>query len=115
MQGLQENAFLSKLWQIISDPANSKIISWNDDGTHVEVKDPEELGNQILGKHFKHTKFASFQRQLNYFGFKKQGRSKGNDTILYFHQLFKRSSPAEVCLSRCVFCARDLNPRPPPP
>jgi hypothetical protein len=37
----------------------------------IEVHSPQKLESQVLHKYFRHSKFASFQRQLNYFGFRK--------------------------------------------
>ena len=35
------------------------------------MHDPKALGNDVLHKYFRHSKYSSFQRQLNYFGFRK--------------------------------------------
>jgi HSF-type DNA-binding len=37
----------------------------------IEVHSPHRLESDVLKKYFRHSKFASFQRQLNYFGFRK--------------------------------------------
>ena len=43
----------------------------------IHVHDPKALGQEILHKYFRHSKYSSFQRQLNYFGFRKtQGKGK---------------------------------------
>ncbi|KAL3907851.1 MAG: hypothetical protein SGILL_008704 [Bacillariaceae sp.] len=48
---------------------NSEIIEWVDG--RIKVHYPERLESEVLHKYFRHSKFASFQRQLNYFGFRK--------------------------------------------
>jgi len=35
------------------------------------VHSPVKLESHVLHKYFRHSKFSSFQRQLNYFGFRK--------------------------------------------
>ena len=43
----------------------------------IEVHSPHRLESEVLQKYFRHSKFASFQRQLNYFGFRKNaGKGK---------------------------------------
>jgi hypothetical protein len=37
----------------------------------IEVHSPRKLETHVLNRYFRHSKFASFQRQLNYFGFRK--------------------------------------------
>ena len=43
----------------------------------IHVRNPPVLGQEVLHKYFRHSKYSSFQRQLNYFGFRKtQGKGK---------------------------------------
>lgn len=37
----------------------------------IEVHNPHKLQTHVMNRYFRHSKFASFQRQLNYFGFRK--------------------------------------------
>jgi len=37
----------------------------------IDVHNPHKLASDILHRYFRHSKYASFQRQLNYFGFRK--------------------------------------------
>ena len=48
---------------------NKDIIEWNDG--KVMIHNPPKLASDVLRKYFRHSKYASFQRQLNYFGFRK--------------------------------------------
>lgn len=42
-----------------------------EDGTAFEVKDPRRLEQDILPKYFRHSRFQSLVRQLNFYSFKK--------------------------------------------
>lgn len=60
--------FLYQLTKMLTDD-NNEIIEWVDG--RIKVHYPERLEGEVLHKYFRHSKFASFQRQLNYFGFRK--------------------------------------------
>ena len=60
--------FLYQLTKMLTDD-NTEVIEWSD--SRIKVHDPQRLEADILHKYFRHSKFASFQRQLNYFGFRK--------------------------------------------
>ena len=60
--------FLYQLTKMLTDD-NREIIEWVDG--RIKVHHPERLEGEVLHKYFRHSKFASFQRQLNYFGFRK--------------------------------------------
>jgi hypothetical protein len=45
------------------------IIEWSNG--KIEVHNPTKLEKEVLNQYFRHSKYASFQRQLNYFGFRK--------------------------------------------
>ncbi|KAG1712691.1 hypothetical protein DVH05_000431 [Phytophthora capsici] len=81
--------FLRFLFQIleVEDP---DIITWSHEGTAFQIINPEELANQILPKYFKHNKVSSFQRQLNYFGFKKWTKTQTN-ICTFSHPFFLRA------------------------
>jgi len=60
--------FLYQLTKMLTDD-NNEIIEWANG--KIKVHHPDRLEGEILQKYFRHSKFASFQRQLNYFGFRK--------------------------------------------
>lgn len=60
--------FLYQLTKMLTDD-HRDIIEWSNG--KIEVHNPHKLESDILNKYFRHSKYASFQRQLNYFGFRK--------------------------------------------
>jgi len=60
--------FLYQLTKMLTDD-NREVIEWNNG--KIEVHNPHKLATSVLHQYFRHSKFASFQRQLNYFGFRK--------------------------------------------
>eukprot|EP00566_Odontella_aurita_P008265 CAMPEP_0113540730 /NCGR_PEP_ID=MMETSP0015_2-20120614/8641_1 /TAXON_ID=2838 /ORGANISM="Odontella" /LENGTH=647 /DNA_ID=CAMNT_0000440563 /DNA_START=526 /DNA_END=2469 /DNA_ORIENTATION=- /assembly_acc=CAM_ASM_000160 len=60
--------FLYQLTKMLTDN-NREIIEWR--GARIHVHHPQRLADEVLHKYFRHSKYASFQRQLNYFGFRK--------------------------------------------
>ena len=78
--------FLYNLLSILREPAYSSIISWSvptqDEPSYlgggmcgigkIVVHQPKLLQEHIIGRYWRHNKYASFQRQLNNFGFRKK-------------------------------------------
>ena len=62
--------FLYHVTRMLQETGNSHLIEW-DEGK-IFVHDPTRLEAEVLGNYFRHSKYSSFQRQLNYFGFNKQ-------------------------------------------
>lgn len=60
--------FLYQLTKMLTDN-NKEVIEWANG--KIDVHNPHKLASDILHKYFRHSKYASFQRQLNYFGFRK--------------------------------------------
>ncbi|PRT56978.1 Heat shock transcription factor [Wickerhamiella sorbophila] len=64
-------AFVSKLWKMVNDPKNGEYIRWMPDGKSIQVVNREAFEKNVLPKHFKHSNFSSFVRQLNMYGWHK--------------------------------------------
>ncbi|XP_054249065.1 heat shock factor protein 2 [Indicator indicator] len=64
-------AFLSKLWALVSEAPNNRLITWSQNGRSFLVLDEQTFAKEILPKYFKHNNMASFVRQLNMYGFRK--------------------------------------------
>ncbi|KAK3828972.1 MAG: HSF-type DNA-binding-domain-containing protein [Benniella sp.] len=65
-------AFLTKLYNMVSDDGSNNLIKWSDDGqSFIAVLKHVEFAKEVLPKFFKHNNFSSFVRQLNMYGFHK--------------------------------------------
>ncbi|XP_062219186.1 heat stress transcription factor A-3-like [Phragmites australis] len=71
LQGPQLPPFLSKTYDLVSEPALNGVISWGAAGNSFVVWDPSTFARDVLPHHFKHNNFSSFVRQLNTYGFRK--------------------------------------------
>lgn len=67
--------FLKSLRRML-DVESPRILRWTPDGHAFEIHDMGAMTSYILPKYFKHCKYASFQRQLNYFHFRKWTKSR---------------------------------------
>nr|CCA26146.1 HSFtype DNAbinding protein putative [Albugo laibachii Nc14] len=67
--------FLRNLRRML-DVESPSILCWTDNGKAFEIRDMDKMMEFVLPKYFKHRKYTSFQRQLNYFNFKKWTKSK---------------------------------------
>ncbi|KAG0372216.1 stress-responsive transcription factor hsf1 [Mortierella sp. AD032] len=63
--------FLSKLYNMVGNPASNDLIHWSDDGDSFIVTDQVRFAKEVLPKFFKHNLFTSFVRQLNMYDFHK--------------------------------------------
>ncbi|RHY34916.1 hypothetical protein DYB32_000589 [Aphanomyces invadans] len=81
--------FLRSLFEML-ETEDTQIISWTLDGASVQVLDRHTLESHILPKYFKHSKFTSFQRQLNYFGFKKNTKFRSH-MYTFTHPYFRQN------------------------
>ena len=54
--------FLTKVYDMVSDPMTEEVISWSDDGGSFVVWDSHAFEHDLLSRHFKHNNFTSFIR-----------------------------------------------------
>jgi hypothetical protein len=55
---------------------SERIVRWTEDGQAFQILDKDAMTLHVLPRYFKNKNFASFQRQLNYFGFRKWSKAR---------------------------------------
>eukprot|EP01112_Ceratiomyxa_fruticulosa_P008916 TRINITY_DN2318_c0_g1_i1.p1 TRINITY_DN2318_c0_g1~~TRINITY_DN2318_c0_g1_i1.p1 ORF type:complete len:439 (-),score=93.72 TRINITY_DN2318_c0_g1_i1:51-1367(-) len=65
--------FVTSLFTMVNDPSNNEHICWNEAGDSIVIKYSFHFESKLLPKYFKTSKFCSFIRQLNVYGFHKVG------------------------------------------
>ncbi|XP_068634710.1 heat stress transcription factor A-2b-like [Aristolochia californica] len=74
MEGLNDAGpppFLTKTFDMVDDPNTNEVVSWSRTGNSFVVWDVHAFTTSLLPRHFKHSNFSSFVRQLNTYGFRK--------------------------------------------
>jgi hypothetical protein len=98
--GSYREIFPQRLMAILSDSSLSDAISWLPHGRSFVIIRPDSLAERVL-KYFpstdprSSTKYPSFTRKLNRWGFRQETR--GPDTGAFYHPLFRRDQP-NLCL-----------------
>lgn len=72
----------------IAEKGDDSIVTWQPHGRAFMVHKPKVFVEDIMHKYFNQTKYASFQRQLNLYGFSRL--SHGADKGAYYHTCFVR-------------------------
>lgn len=104
--------FPRRLMSILSDPSVSDVISWLPHGRSFVIIRPDFLSDRVLSKYFastdprSSTKYSSFTRKLNRWGFRQATR--GPDTGAFHHPLFRRDQ-TDLCLD--MVCQKSRKPR----
>ncbi|KAG2172244.1 hypothetical protein INT43_004785, partial [Umbelopsis isabellina] len=85
--------FVHKLFDMIDDPSCQQLISWNYNGQSFIVCNVVEFSKDVLPKHFKHSNFSSFVRQLNMYGFHKINKTPRGQRGVAENQIWEFSHP----------------------
>eukprot|EP00429_Kryptoperidinium_foliaceum_P001501 CAMPEP_0176022560 /NCGR_PEP_ID=MMETSP0120_2-20121206/10984_1 /TAXON_ID=160619 /ORGANISM="Kryptoperidinium foliaceum, Strain CCMP 1326" /LENGTH=407 /DNA_ID=CAMNT_0017355701 /DNA_START=109 /DNA_END=1332 /DNA_ORIENTATION=+ len=90
--GAKDNHNVQFPWRLheLLDEVDSSIISWLPEGTAFKVHNKTRFTEEILPSYFNATKYKSFQRNLNLWGFETihEGPNKGG----CFHPLFQKGN-----------------------
>lgn len=83
--------FPAKMQAILSRPDLRDVVTWMPHGRSWRVLKPREFEIRVIPTYFEHSKFSSFIRQANGWGFRRITR--GKDRNSYYHELFLRGLP----------------------
>mmetsp|Transcript_45778 Transcript_45778/g.89451 ORF Transcript_45778/g.89451 Transcript_45778/m.89451 type:complete len:434 (-) Transcript_45778:284-1585(-) len=87
------NCFPEKLYRLLLDSeadGNQDIISFLEHGRAFIIHNSKRFEKEIMARYFRHSNFSSFQRQLNFYGFRRINR--GKDSGAYYHEKFLRGN-----------------------
>ncbi|KAK0559052.1 kinase-regulated stress-responsive transcription factor skn7 [Tilletia horrida] len=73
--------FVKKLFNMLDDELYEPIVSWGPTGDSFVVKNMNDFTKHVLPRHFRHSNFASFVRQLNKYDFHKVKNANSNDDM----------------------------------
>ncbi|GAA97713.1 uncharacterized protein L969DRAFT_97471 [Mixia osmundae IAM 14324] len=77
--------FVKKLFKMLEEGQYHEVVSWSSTGDSFLVKDMNSFTTNILPRHFKHSNFASFVRQLNKYDFHKVKSVEGEASLYGDH------------------------------
>ncbi|KAJ9113064.1 hypothetical protein QFC22_006160 [Naganishia vaughanmartiniae] len=81
------------------------MLHWADDGVQIIIRKPKEMEARVLPLVYKQSKFASFSRQLNIYGFMRKvsmrhvDMARDNDVSVWTHYELNRYSSADKLMS----------------
>ena len=92
-RGVTNLSFPMKLHTLLEDAARlgfDDVVCWQAGGTSFKVLQPKRFEDEVMKLYFQKTKYKSFQRQLNIYGFRRfhHGKFKGG----YHHPSFAQAS-----------------------
>ncbi|KAL7465373.1 hypothetical protein ACHAXS_005695 [Conticribra weissflogii] len=82
--------FPQKLMEVLANREISDIITWLPHGKGFIILQKRKFAAEVMPLYFKHSKFTSFTRKLNRWGFTRITR--GPETGAYYHKFFQRDN-----------------------
>lgn len=80
--------FPQRLMEILANEAIADTVSWLPHGKGFIIYKKKKFAAEVLPKYFKQSKFTSFTRKLNRWGFNRVTR--GPETGAYYHKFFQQ-------------------------
>lgn len=106
--------FPQKLMAVLDNDQMSDIVTWLPHGKGFIILQKKRFASEVMPLYFKHSKFTSFTRKLNRWGFTRVTR--GPESGAYYHKYFQRGDH-HMCLQMHCQSKPNTNnsPRPSPP
>ncbi|KAL9184807.1 hypothetical protein ACHAXT_002584 [Thalassiosira profunda] len=82
--------FPQKLMELLSNPQVADIVTWLPHGKGFLILQKRKFALEVMPLYFKHSKFTSFTRKLNRWGFQRVAR--GPEMGAYYHKFFQRGN-----------------------
>lgn len=95
------SGFVLKLYQMVKE-APDDIVTWLPSGEAFRISNLKKLEEETLPSFFRHGRFQSLVRQLNFYNFRKVNRER--TFWIYRHPLFHRDRPHDLHLLRRRTC-----------
>jgi len=95
-----ELSFAERVYNLVDESTKiaPEVLCWEHNGRAFRVKDTGDKLGELLGRHFRHNKYSSFQRQLNMYGFTKH--VSGKYLGCFQHDHFRIGSKESLFLIR---------------
>jgi hypothetical protein len=89
-----------QLFEILEDEGNAEAVSWLPHGKGFTIHKKELFSDKVLPRYFKESKFTSFTRKLNRWGFSRVTR--GSEAGSYYHPYFQKGNLRRTLLMQCT-------------
>ena len=90
----------------LNEDQETFCIAWLPDGKSFVIRNPDEFTRKVLPLQFKATKFSSFTRKLNRWGFRQVNRGIGpDDPIIFGNEFFQRDNLELMTKMRSITAA----------
>lgn len=83
---------------MVSDPSSDAIVSWSEDESGLMIHNMKSFKKEVLPKYFRSTKFQSFKRQLNMYGFSKNCLLQVKGCVIYNNPFFVKGQFEQLAL-----------------
>ena len=84
----RQGAFILKLHTVLlKEDSESTIVQWSSDGTSFLIRDTARFAKHLLPNICSHSTFASFERQMNFYGFERTGEHDKDFDSSYFRRV----------------------------